>query len=239
MRKLEPLQLPPWALPLIVIALITPAIAAFALAGPSAGLAVGALTVGAIVVIAARARFDEEIEVGASPGDRYRLLVVAMEAVETPGIAGAVAELARTGADATGANRKGQPQVLVLAPAVNTTVAHWLSDLRKARQDAQRRLAVSLGTLAAARADARGQVGDSDPVQAVEDALRAASTGPYEPCTRAPARRSPSAPPRAARQPGEAGDAGPRRAARSHPPDRSRSFRQQPPGAPRRAPSRT
>jgi hypothetical protein len=171
-RKLEPLQLPPWALPLIVIALITPAIAAFALAGPSAGLAVGALTVGAIVVIAARARFDEEIEVGASPGDRYRLLVVAMEAVETPGIAGAVAELARAGADATGASREGQPQVLVLAPAVNTTVAHWLSDLRKARQDAQRRLAVSLGTLAAARADARGQVGDSDPVQAVEDALR-------------------------------------------------------------------
>jgi hypothetical protein len=54
---------------------------------------------------------------------------------------------------------------------LNTRVAHWLSDLRKARGDAQRRLAVSLGSLAAAGLDARGQIGDTDPVQAVEDAL--------------------------------------------------------------------
>jgi hypothetical protein len=62
--------------------------------------------------------------------------------------------------------------VLVMAPALNKAFAHWLSDLRKARMDAQRRLAVSLGSLAAAHLDARGEVGDSDPVQAVEDTLR-------------------------------------------------------------------
>jgi len=171
-RKLEPIQLKAWALPLIVIGLIAPPIAAFALAGPSAGLAVGALAAAAIVVIAARATFDEEIEVGASPGDHYMLLVVVTETVEDPGVAGAIAEVATAGAEATGADPDRAPQVLVLAPALNTPVAHWLSDLRKARLDAQRRLAVSLGTLAAAGVDARGQVGDSDPVQAVEDSLR-------------------------------------------------------------------
>ena len=62
--------------------------------------------------------------------------------------------------------------VSAVAPAINAPVAHWLSDLRKARFDAQRRLAVSLASLAAAHVDARGQVGDSDPVQAVEDTLR-------------------------------------------------------------------
>jgi hypothetical protein len=165
------MQLPSWALPLIVIALIAPPIAAFALAGPSAGLAVGALAAAAIIVIAARSRFDEAIEVGASPGHSYMLLVVIVAAVEDPGMAGAIAEIGRAGAGATGAD-SGELQILLLAPALNTRIAHWLSDLRKARQDAQGRLAVSLGMLAAVGADARGQVGDSDAVQAVEDALR-------------------------------------------------------------------
>jgi hypothetical protein len=170
-RKLEPIQLRSWALPLLVAGLIAPPIAAFTLAGPGAGLAVGALVAAAIIVVAARSRFDEEIEVGASPADRYLLLVVIIAAVEDPAVAGAIAEIARDGAGATGADQD-ELRLLALAPALNTRVAHWLSDLRKARLDAQRRLAVSLGTLAAAGVDARGQVGDSDTVQAVEDALR-------------------------------------------------------------------
>ena len=60
----------------------------------------------------------------------------------------------------------------MLAPALNTPVAHWLSDLRKARFDAQRRLASRSARWRRPALDARGQVGDSDPVQAVEDALR-------------------------------------------------------------------
>ena len=172
MRKLEPIQLKSWALPLIIVGLVAPPTAAFLLAGPGAGLAVGALAAAAIVVIAARSRFDEEIEVGASPGDRYMLLVVATDAVEDPGIATTIAELARAGARATGADPDREPQALVLAPALNTRLAQWLSDLGRARLDAQRRLAVSLGTLAAAGVDAHGQVGDPDPVQAVEDTLR-------------------------------------------------------------------
>jgi len=171
-RKLEPIRLKPWALPLIIVAIAVPIVAAFMVGGPGAGLAAGALAVLAILVIAARAQFDEPIEVGASPGDRYLLLVVAIGVVGDPALAGAIAQIASEGAKATGTGAPGDADVLVMAPALNTAVAHWLSDLRKARLDAQRRLAVSLGSLAAAHLDARGEVGDTDPVQAVEDTLR-------------------------------------------------------------------
>jgi hypothetical protein len=170
-RKLEPVKLKPWVLPVIVVALAVPIVAAFSFGGPGAGLAVGALAAAAIIVLAARARFDEPIEVASSPDGRYMLLVVAIASLENPGLAGAIAEIAAAGAKATGAEDDGAPEVLVLAPALNAKVAHWLSDLRQARFDAQRRLAVSLATLAAAHLDARGQVGDTDPVQAVEDTL--------------------------------------------------------------------
>src|ERR1700752_199538 len=77
-RKLEPIQLKPWTLPVIVLALAVPIVAAFTLAGPAAGLAVGALAAAVIIVVAARAGFDEPIEVASSPGGRYMLLVVAI-----------------------------------------------------------------------------------------------------------------------------------------------------------------
>jgi hypothetical protein len=171
-KKLEPLRIKPWMLPVIIVAIVAPIVAAFELAGPGGGLAAGALAAAVVVVAAARARFDEPIEVGASPGDRYLLLVVAITALEDPGLAGALAEIAAAGARATGTDAGSGPEVLVLAPALNTPVARWLSDLDRARLEAQRRVAVSLATLAAVRIDARGQVGDSDPVQAVEDTLR-------------------------------------------------------------------
>jgi hypothetical protein len=171
-RKLEPIHLKPWTLPVIVIALAVPIVAAFILAGPGAGLAVGALVAAAIIVGAARATFDEPIEVASSPRGGFMLLVVAISSLEDPSLAGAVAEIASAGAKATGAGADQAIGVLVLAPAISARVAHWTSDLREARFDAQRRLAVSLASLATAGVDARGQVGDSDPVQAVEDTLR-------------------------------------------------------------------
>jgi hypothetical protein len=170
MRKLEPVHLKSWLLPLIVLALVAPAVAGFAIAGPPLGLALGAIEVTVLLVLAARARFDEPIEVGSTRGDRYAILVVATEPIEDPATGKALAEIAASGVAATGS--EGDAELLVLAPAVNTAVAHWLSDVRRARFDAQRRLALSIGTLAAAGLDARGAVGDSDVVQALEDALR-------------------------------------------------------------------
>jgi hypothetical protein len=168
MRRREPLVIRPWLLPPLVLALIVPAVAGFMLAGPPLGLAIGALEVTALVILAARARFDEPIEVASDSGE-YRLLVLALAAVEEPGQAGRIAEIAHAAAAAAG---DPDPDVLVVTPATGDALARWLSDLEDARFDAQRRLALSIGTLAAAGLRARGRVGDPDAVQAVEDELR-------------------------------------------------------------------
>jgi hypothetical protein len=171
-RRLEPVRLKAWMLPLIVIAIAVPIVAAFALAGPGLGLAVGAIATAVILVLAARARFDEPIEVAAPPTDHFSMLVVLTSPVEDPQLAGTIAEMATAGATATRPGAARRPEVLLLAPATNKAVAHWLSDLRQARFDAQRRLTLSMASLAPADVDARGEVGDSDTVQAVEDTLR-------------------------------------------------------------------
>src|SRR5204863_7333953 len=112
-RKLEPIHLRAWTLPLIVMALAVPIVAAFMFGGPGAGLAAGALAAAIVLVLAARARFDEPIEVGASPDDRYVLLVVATEPIEDPHSAGTIAEIASAGARATGKESEREPDVLV------------------------------------------------------------------------------------------------------------------------------
>ena len=63
-------------------------------------------------------------------------------------------------------------QVLVVVPALNSVVRHWASDEDGARAAAQGRLEASLARLASAGVDAEGKVGDGDPLQAMEDALR-------------------------------------------------------------------
>jgi hypothetical protein len=159
------LQLRGWMLPVIVALICVPVVAGFLVGGPGVGLAVGAVLAAAILIAAARLRPDEPIEVASHTDQRRNLLVVLLEAIEEPGLATKIAELATP-------ERAPGSDVLVLAPALNRPAAHWASDLRRARFEAQRRLALSLGTLAAARIEARGQVGDTDPVQAVEDTLR-------------------------------------------------------------------
>jgi len=150
-----------WLLPLIVLAIAVPIAAGFLVAGPGLGTALGALAVAVLLVAVARMRPEHRIEVAAAADHRFRLLVIALVAIEEPAVAAAVAQSAATGGE-----------VLVLAPAFNTGLAHWADDLGGAREAAQRRLVLSLGTLAAAGIEARGSVGDSDPVQAIEDALR-------------------------------------------------------------------
>ncbi|HEY5660382.1 MAG TPA: hypothetical protein VIR59_06320 [Gaiellaceae bacterium] len=65
-----------------------------------------------------------------------------------------------------------QEQVLVVTPALNTPLKHWTSDEDGARAAAQERLDASLAKLAQAGVEARGEIGDDDPLQAMEDALR-------------------------------------------------------------------
>ena len=62
--------------------------------------------------------------------------------------------------------------VLVIAPALSSQVRYWTSDVDGGRADARTRLDGSLTALAAAGVPAHGEVGDADPLQAIEDGLR-------------------------------------------------------------------
>ncbi len=65
----------------------------------------------------------------------------------------------------------GSAEVHVVSPALNSRLRHWISDVDQARHAAEDRLVKCLGRLRAAGLDARGSVGDSDPLQAIADAL--------------------------------------------------------------------
>ena len=97
----------------------------------------------------------------AAVDDTRRVLVVANETVGGRELLDAVRERAVPGA-----------AVLVVAPALNSRVRTWASDEDHARHEAQRRLDDSLARLAQVGIQARGEIGDGDPVQAIEDALR-------------------------------------------------------------------
>lgn len=63
-------------------------------------------------------------------------------------------------------------QVLVVSPAVNESpVAFWVSDSDEAIADAKSVAEESVAALQAAGAQARGTTGESEPLQALQDAL--------------------------------------------------------------------
>jgi GNAT superfamily N-acetyltransferase len=62
-------------------------------------------------------------------------------------------------------------EVLVVAPALNSRLRHWMSDVDAARHAAEERLDASLKRLKGVGIRATGQIGDGDPLQAIDDAL--------------------------------------------------------------------
>jgi hypothetical protein len=68
--------------------------------------------------------------------------------------------------------------VLVVSPALNSPLRHWASDEDPARAAAQQRLEASLQRLRENGIEASGEVGDAEPLQAIEDAVR--TFGPDE-----------------------------------------------------------
>jgi len=127
------------------------------------GLAVfGILTVVAFAALRGGRQQRAALHVGrAAVDDTRRVLVVANETVGGRELLDAVRERAVPGA-----------AVLVVAPALNSRVRTWASDEDHARHEAQRRLDDSLERLQEVGVQARGEIGDGDPVQAIEDALR-------------------------------------------------------------------
>ena len=95
-------------------------------------------------------------------GPARKILVIANETV------GGAELLSLLGTKAEGVHE----EMLLVCPALNSRVRTWTSDEDPARAEAQERLDASLEQLSAAGVSARGEIGDGDPLQALEDALR-------------------------------------------------------------------
>ena len=61
--------------------------------------------------------------------------------------------------------------ILVVVPALNSRLRHWLSDEDAARRRAAERAAAIVDRLERTGAHAEGRVGDADPLLAIADAL--------------------------------------------------------------------
>ncbi len=148
------------------------------------GLAVFLLETGALITWWVMTRDkneapEKQVPATHAPGGK-RVLVIANETV---GGAELLAELKHHARGRT-------TEVLVVTPALNSPLRHWVSDEDGARAAAADRLDASLETMRAAGMKARGEIGDSDPVQAIEDAMRTfapdddrdldASRGPFK-----------------------------------------------------------
>jgi nucleotide-binding universal stress UspA family protein len=69
-------------------------------------------------------------------------------------------------------SRETKAEIMVCTPALNSRLRHWVSDEDRARAAAQERLDASLERMRKLGIDASGEIGDADPLQAMEDALR-------------------------------------------------------------------
>jgi hypothetical protein len=143
--------------------------AAIAIAGVInewAGLAVFVVLTSAVLIWWMRARRLEAprqtAPVHRGGPDERRILVIANETV------GGRPLLDRIRERSSGHNT----DVLVVTPALNTPLRFWASDEDSAREQARQRLDRSLARLQQDGIEARGEIGDGDPLQAIEDALR-------------------------------------------------------------------
>ena len=103
-----------------------------------------------------------QVHVVRDEGPARRILVVANETVAGSELHDLLGQKAADVAE----------EVLVVCPALNSKLHTWLSDEDGARAEAQDRLDASLARLHDAGIAARGEIGDGDPLQALEDALR-------------------------------------------------------------------
>ena len=109
----------------------------------------------------------EHVETLGSPDER-RVLVVANETVEGEELLSLISTLALS----------EKTQFRVVCPALNSRLKTYTSDEDPAREAAQERLDDTIARLASVGIDAHGEVGDGDPLVAVDDAVR--TFGPDE-----------------------------------------------------------
>jgi hypothetical protein len=158
--------LEPWTLPVVIAAILIPVAAGFLLGGALLGLVLGLAVATAIVVIAARQRPGGPIETATAEDRRPHVLVVVSHELDDP----AAIDRFKQGAHLVDGDEDAE--VRVLAPANMKLLDRWASDVGPAREEAQRKLVLSVASLEKADVRAEAAVGDEGIVQAVEDELR-------------------------------------------------------------------
>lgn len=133
---------------------------------PQVGVVVAAGITGFGVGLLWRAAHGSEprsVAVTAGGDGRHRLLVVANETVGGRPLLNEIANRCR--------GRRSE--ILVVTPALTASrAAHWASDVDEAIELARQRMELSLIEIDRLGLRARGEIGDSDPNIAIEDALR-------------------------------------------------------------------
>lgn len=112
----------------------------------------------------ARGSLPRSVAVNRGGDGRHRLLVVANETVGGEALLAEIRNRCR-GRDS---------EILLIAPVLpSSRASHWASDVDEAIEAARQRMEISLIEIARLGIEAKGEVGDSDPNVAIEDALGA------------------------------------------------------------------
>ena len=150
----------------VVAVLLAPVALAAILFGSGVGLAVaGGLAFGIFfaLFVLKREGGPERASLRRTRHDgKHRLLVVANETLSGEALRDEI-EHRVSGTDT---------ELFVICPALNTKIRHWTSDSDQARAEAHARLQEMLDALDREGMTARGDIGEADPIQAMEDALR-------------------------------------------------------------------
>ncbi len=132
---------------------------------PAIGAVWGAALIGfglGVAYRSSRGSLPRRVDLTRGGDGTYRLLAVANETVTGRAL---LEEIARR-------CRGREAEILVVTPALaGSRAAHWASDVDEGIELARQRMELSLIAIRDAGLKARGEVGDSDPKVAIEDAL--------------------------------------------------------------------
>jgi len=145
------------ALAVIALTLLTEPVYGVVLAAALLGFGAG------VAYRSSRGSLPRSVDVTKGGDGRHRLLVVANETVGGDVLLAEIRNRCR-GRDA---------EILVVTPALTASRAeHWASDVDEAMERARQRMELSLIEIERLGIRAKGEIGDSDPNVAIEDALR-------------------------------------------------------------------
>ena len=145
------------AVSVIVLTLLTRPVFGVVWAAALIGFGVG------VAYRGARGSLPRDVDLTRGGDGRYRLLVVANETVGGEALLDEIRDRCRG----------RQSEILVVTPALaSSRAAHWASDVDEAMELARQRMELSLIAIGELGLKARGEIGDSDPTLAIEDALR-------------------------------------------------------------------